>query len=202
MKAIPSGLVGRKRGMGLCSHNAVRRRYAVRHRCRSQPPGSGVSGGGSGDGLAHPEIRRLLRPVTRALCLGDGRGRGRGGVALRRGLRQGASPAVFLVGSGCRLRRRGGGGVGAGRVSAWERASAWERESGFGWAGLRRGRLSAVTGVGRRRGRRGRPGRCGSDDTDGLGDGLSERAPAPLDAASASGSRDAQAYGPARPECG
>lgn len=123
-------------------------------------------------GVAPPELRVLRSPVTRALGLRDGAGRGHGLLDRLWGRRRARCAP-------CRLGRRLGGRCGGGcRCRSRRRLGRGRRRrrrlgsgSGSG-SGLRlrgRGRRAHRRGA-RRRGRE-RPGRRRSDDTDGLGDG-------------------------------
>ena len=171
MKAIPSGLVGRRRGMGLSSHTVGR---------GGQLPGSsGVAGAGSGEG---PPRRKFVScgvpsPARSAFADGRGRGcgRGRGRRGLfdwswRRGRRAGGAPRRL----GRRLRGRCGGGAGVGAGVGWGAGVG----VGAGVAGFGFGVAVGVDGFGvtggwARRGWRGRPSWGGSDDADGLWEGAS-----------------------------
>ena len=176
MKAIPIGLVGRKRGIDLCLHNAARgvMRYASR---RPQLPGSSVGGGGSGVGSPLQNFASCGVPSPATLCLREGRRRG------RRRRREwaaggGGEPAVFLVGSGAGAGVGVGAGAGVGTGVGLGAGVGFGAGAGFGF-GVGFGVAGCTgTGVGARRRRRGRSGRRGSDDTDGLRDGVTT-GPAP-----------------------
>ena len=141
VKAIPSGLVGRRRGMGLSSHTDGR---------GGQLPGSsGVAGAGSGEG---PPRRKFVScgvpsPARSAFAMGVGVGSWAwawAARALRQELEEGA--ARRQCSSSARASAPAsvrGWAPASERASAGEPASAWEREwrASASALGLRGGRL-------------------------------------------------------------
>ena len=111
MKAIPIGLVGRKRGIDLCLHNAAQGRHVTQRR-HPVPPGSSVGGGGSGVDSPFQNFASCDRSVARTLCLRERASAG--GGRWTTGSVGGGEPAVFLVGSGAGSGAGCGVGAGAG----------------------------------------------------------------------------------------